>query len=137
MSLVLDASVALAWVYADETTSAILRVFEEVRTNGAWIPALWRWEVANVLQTNVRRERHDADFRDAALANLAWFPIKVDAQSEPEGWLGTLVLADRHGLTVYDAAYLEIAQRKKIALATLDRQLRQAAKREGVQPLGI
>ena len=137
MSIVLDASVALAWVYAGETTNAILQLFEEVKAAGAWIPALWRWEIANVLQTNVRRGRHDANFRDAALANLAWFPIEVDVQCEPEAWLGTLLLADRHGLTVYDAAYLEIAKRKKIALATLDRDLRQAAESEGIELLGV
>jgi predicted nucleic acid-binding protein len=137
MSLVLDASVALAWIYDDETTEAVLKVFEQVKTSGAWIPALWRWEVANVLQLNVRRGRNGTNFRDAALSSLAWFPIQVDAQAEPEAWLSALVLADRYNLTVYDASYLEIAQRRKIPLATLDRQLREAAQREGVVLLGI
>lgn len=137
MSLVLDSSVALAWLYADETTGASLVVFEQVRQSGAWIPALWRWEVANALQMNVRQGRHDADFRDAALSNLAWFPLQVDARAEPEAWLGALQLAERYGLTVYDAAYLEIALRRKIPLASLDRQLRDAAESEGVSLLGM
>jgi predicted nucleic acid-binding protein len=137
MTLVLDSSVTLAWIYADEITDAVHEVFERIKSEGAWIPMLWRWEVANALQMNVRRGRHGADFRDAALSNLAWFPIHVDAQAEPEAWLGALQLAERHALTVYDAAYLEIAQRKKIPLATLDRQLRSAAEGERIELLGI
>lgn len=98
---------------------------------------LWRWEVANALQMNVRRGRHVADFRDAALSNLAWFPIRVDVRAEPEAWLGALQLAERHGLTVYDAAYLEIALRRRLPLATLDRELRAAAAGGGVELLGM
>ena len=137
MSLVLDSSVALAWVYADETTEAILGLFDNVRIHGAWVPGLWRWEIANVLQLNVRRGRHAGDFRDAALASLALLPVKVDAEADRQAWSTTLHLAERHGLTVYDAAYLEIACRRKIALATLDRQLRAAASVEKVQLLGV
>jgi predicted nucleic acid-binding protein len=136
MSLVLDSSVALAWVYADETTDAILRLFDTVRLEGAWVPGLWRWEIANVLQLNVRRGRHSADFRDGALASLALLPVKVDAEADRQAWSATLHLAERHGLTVYDAAYLEIASRRKISLATLDRQLRAAAASEGIQLMG-
>jgi predicted nucleic acid-binding protein len=137
MALVLDSSMALAWVYADEISDPVRGVFDQVKRDGAWIPMLWRWEVANVLQMNVRRGRHGADFRDAALSNLAWFPIRVDARAEPEAWLGTLGLAERHGLTVYDAAYLEISVRRQLPLATLDRQLRDAAAREGVHVSGV
>jgi predicted nucleic acid-binding protein len=137
MSLVLDSSVALAWVYTDETTDAVLNVFQRVKSGEAWIPALWRWEVANVLQMNVRRGRHDPDFRDAALSNLAWFPLHVDTRAEPEAWLGAILLAESYGLTVYDASYLEIAMRRKIPLATLDLQLRGAAKSERVELLGM
>jgi predicted nucleic acid-binding protein len=137
MSLVLDSSVALAWVYADETTDAVLCLFDEIRLHGAWVPGLWRWEIANVLHLNVRRGRHDGDFRDAALASLALLPVKVDAEADRQAWSGALHLAERHGLTVYDAAYLEIAARRKIALATLDRQLRAAATAEKVQMLGL
>jgi predicted nucleic acid-binding protein len=136
MSLILDSSVALAWVYANETTDAILRVFDSVRVDGAWIPGLWRWEIANVLQLNVRRGRHSEDFRDDAVDTLALLPVKVDAEADRQAWSATLHLAERHGLTVYDAAYLEIASRRKIPLATLDRQLRAAATGEGIQLLG-
>jgi predicted nucleic acid-binding protein len=136
MSLVLDSSVALAWIYADETTDAVLRLFDNIRLGGAWVPGLWRWEIANVLQLNVRRGRHAGDFRDGALASLALLPVKVDAEADRQAWTAALHLAERHGLTVYDAAYLEIAARRKIPLATLDRQLQAAAANEGVQLLG-
>jgi predicted nucleic acid-binding protein len=136
MSLALDSSVALAWVYADETTDTLLRLFDDVRLHGAWVPGLWRWEIANVLQMNVRRGRHDGDFRDGALASLALLPVKVDAEADRQAWSATLSLAERHGLTVDDAAYLEIASRRKIPLATLDRQLREAATSDGIQLLG-
>jgi predicted nucleic acid-binding protein len=137
MSLVLDSSVALAWVYADETTDAVLRLFDDVRLQGAWVPGLWRWEIANVLQMNVRRGRHDKDFRDGALASLALLPVKLDAEADRRAWSAALSLAERHGLTVYDAAYLEIAFRRGLPLATLDRELRAAAIGEKVQLLGL
>jgi len=137
MSLVLDSSVALAWIYADETTDAVLGLFDDIRIHGAWVPGLWRWEIANVLQLNVRRGRHSADFRDGALASLALLPARVDAEGDRQAWSDTLRLAERHGITVYDAAYLEIAVRRKIPLATLDRELSAAARAEEIHLLGI
>jgi predicted nucleic acid-binding protein len=137
MNLVLDASITLAWCYQDETTEAIQRSFDIVRTNGAWVPVLWLWDVANVLQMNVRRGRHNSKFRDRALADLALFPIKEDAEAGRQAWSGSLVLAERYGLTVYDAAYLEVALRRRLPLATLDKDLRAAAGAERVQLLGM
>ena len=103
---------------------------------GAWVPAFWRLEVANVLEMNVRRGRHPAAFRDAALADLAALPIAVDAETDRQAWGATLRLAARHRLTLYDAAYLELAQRRGLPLATLDRELRVAGTAEGVILLG-
>lgn len=136
MSLVLDCSITLAWVYSDETTEPIRRVFELLRPSGAWVPGLWRLEVANVLETGVRRKRHDAAFRDATLADLAQLPIQVDAETDQHAWGATLHLAERHQLTLYDAAYLELALRRNLPLATLDEDLRQAANTEKVRLLG-
>ena len=136
MSMVLDSSVALAWIYANETTDAVLLLFDEIRIHGAWVPGLWRWEIANVLQLNVRRGRHTADFRDGALSSLALLPVKVDTEADRQAWGAAIHLADRRRLTVYDASYLEIASRRNIPLATLDRDLRRAAVSEGIQLLG-
>ena len=136
MSLVVDSSATLAWVYGDETTDAICEVFARLTERGAWVPALWRLEVANVLEMGVRRGRHDAAFRDATLADLALFPISVDPETDRQAWGPTVRLAERHRLTLYDAAYLELAQRRGLPLATLNTELRNAASAEGVILLG-
>ena len=137
MSLVLDCSITLAWVYADETNAAVRHVFDLVSQGGAWAPALWRLEVANVLEMSTRRGRHNAAFRDATLADLTHLPIQVDGETDIRAWTETLGLAERHRLTLYDAAYLELAQRRGLPLATLDRDLRRAAGAEKVQVLGF
>jgi predicted nucleic acid-binding protein len=136
VSLVLDSSVALAWVYADETTAAIRHLFELLTDEGAWAPGLWRLEVANILEVGVRRGRHDAAFRDHTIADLAILPIQTDPETDRHAWGATARLAARHRLTLYDASYLELSLRRELPLATLDRELRAAAKKEHVQLLG-
>ena len=136
MSVVIDSSATLAWVYSDETTEAIRHVFDLVSDRGAWVPALWRLEVANILEMGVRRGRTKAVFRDGVLADLALMPISVDPETDRQAWGATARLATRHRLTLYDAAYLELAKRRGLPLATLDRELRAAASSEGVELLG-
>jgi predicted nucleic acid-binding protein len=85
----------------------------------------------------VRRARHDVAFRDATLADLALLPINLDPETDRQAWGATLRLAERHRLTSYDAAYLELAQRLRLPLATLDSDLRAAASDESVPLLGI
>lgn len=137
MSLVLDSSAVLAWIYADETTDAIRRVFERLALEGAWVPGLWRLEVANVLDMGVRRKRNDTAFRDATLADLDLLPIRVDPDTDRQAWGITLRLASRHRLPLYDAAYLELAMRRGLPLATLDTDLRAAAAAEAVDLMGM
>ena len=136
MSLVLDSSATLAWIYGDETTDAIRALFEQVAEEGAVVPALWRLEVANSLTVAMRRSRIDAGFRRAALADLALLDIATDQHTDGHAWNETLRLADHFRLTLYDAAYLELAQRRKLPLATLDRQLRAAAHALSTKTLG-
>jgi predicted nucleic acid-binding protein len=137
VSLVLDSSAILAWFYADKTTPAIRGVVEMLVENGAWVPSLWSLEVANILETGVRRGRNDIAFRDATLADLSLLRISRDPETDKQAWNATLQLAHRHRLTLYDAAYLELAQRRGLPLATLDSDLRAAATAEGVALLGI
>ena len=137
MSLVLDSSITLAWIYSDETTNPVRQAFEMLSQSGAWVPGLWRLEVANVLEMGVRRKRHDAKFRDATLADLAQLPIQVDTETDKNAWGATLRLAERHQLTLYDAAYLELALRRSLPLAALDEDLRRAARAEKLRLLGI
>lgn len=135
MSLVLDSSVALAWVYSEETGDAARRIFEQVRDRGAWVPSLWKLEVANVLEIGIRRGRKNAAFRQATLSDLALLPIQVDPETDRHAWGETMRLAERHRLTLYDAAYLELAQRRGLPLATLDQELRAGAIAEGARVL--
>jgi len=137
MSLVLDSSMILAWVYSEETSPAVNRVLQLVSSDGAWVPSLWRLEVANILEMGVRRRRHNAAFRDTTLADLALLPIALDQDMAAHAWGATLRLAERHQLTLYDAAYLELAKRRGLPLATLDAELRAAAKSEKVTLLGL
>jgi predicted nucleic acid-binding protein len=134
VSLVLDSSATLAWIYADETTEPIRRVFQAVADDGAVVPALWRLEIGNSLTVAVRRGRIDANFRRAALTDLAL--ITTDDLTDVHAWGETLNVADRFQLTVYDAAYLELAQRRTLPLATLDREMGTAAKVLGLRVVG-
>jgi predicted nucleic acid-binding protein len=136
VSLVLDSSATLAWIYSDETTESIRSVFKSVADEGALVPALWRLEVANSLTAAVRRGRIDADFRRASLADLALLDITTDHHTDFHAWSETLSLADRFKLTIYDAAYLELAVRRSLPLATLDSELRTAAAASGLRLLG-
>ena len=136
MSIALDTSATIAWVYAGETSRPVRAVFDQVMESGAWVPGLWRLEIANVLEMGVRRGRHDAAFREVTLADLALLSIQVDPHTNDRAWGATIRLAERHRLTVYDAAYLELALRRGLPLATLDRELRVAATAENVTLLG-
>lgn len=132
MRVVLDSSATLAWIYGDETTEAIRLLYERIADQGALVPTLWRLEVANALTLAVRCGRIDTEFRDAALRDLAVLDIITDRQTDAHAWDGTLHLADAHRLTLYDAAYLELALRYALPLASLDRNLCAAANRAGV-----
>jgi predicted nucleic acid-binding protein len=136
VSVVLDSSVTLAWLYSDELTDPVRQVFDRVTATRAWVPSLWRLEVANSLHMAVRRRRIDAAFRDASLADLALMSIGTDPDTDAFAWSTTLQLAESHALSLYDAAYLELAQRLALPLATLDEELRAAARALGVALLG-
>jgi len=136
MSLVLDCSVALAWLLPDEDSKPAQAVLDRVVASRAWVPTLWRLEMANSLQSAIRRHRIDAAFRDASLADLELLNIQVDPDTAGFAWRDTLRLSDTYGLTVYDAAYLELALRLSLPLASQDAQLRRAATKCDVPLLG-
>lgn len=133
MPFVVDASVTICWLMPDEVhplATAAYRVFD---ADHAVVPWIWWFEVRNVLVANERRGRLDADKSNRALGILRRHPVEFD-RSPDEG--GVLALARRHHLTVYDAAYLEVAQRMGIPLATLDAALADAARAEQVPLIG-
>jgi predicted nucleic acid-binding protein len=135
VSLVLDASLTSSWFYEDERTPVTDAVLDRVAETGAMVPALWRLEIANAFQMAIRRKRIDAAFRDKAIAQLSQMAITADPDTSTYAWTATLQLADRFRITLYDAAYLELAQRSSLPLATLDEELRTAAQALGVAVL--
>jgi predicted nucleic acid-binding protein len=136
VSLVLDPLMALSWYFEDECSPAADALLDRVSEEGAIVPSLWRLEITNGLQIALRRGRINRAFRDRTLAELARMPITVDPDTDSYAWTNTLQLADRFQLTVYDAAYLELAQRRCLPLATLDKTLRAAAGTLGITLLG-
>jgi predicted nucleic acid-binding protein len=111
-------------------------LLDKVAVAGAVVPPLWRLEVANGFQSGIRRKRMDVAYRDASIADLRKLPITVDPDTDAHIWTTTLSLSDRYGLTIYDACYLELAQRRDLPLATLDQELRAAGKALGLALLG-
>jgi predicted nucleic acid-binding protein len=136
VTLVIDSSITLAWCFEDEGADVAVGLLNRVVENGAVVSGLWRLEVANGLQVAVRRGRIDRAYRDATLADLCDLAIEIDAETEARAWTEILHLADRLRLTVYDAAYLELAQRRRLPLATLDKDLVAAGKALGVDVVG-
>ncbi len=132
MSIVLDASMTLAWLFEDEQTDQVLATINHVYMGGASVPPLWRYEVANGLQMAIRRQRITPDYRTRCLDKIDKLPITIDPDGVSEIWSTTIKLADLYRLTVYDAAYLELAQRRRLPLATLDAALSKAARESGV-----
>ena len=137
MSVVIDASLTMTWYFDDETTLATEGVLNHVSEAGAVVPSLWRLEVANAFQSALRRKRISQEYRDKSLAELAEPPITLDADTDTYAWITTLRLAERFDLTIYDAAYLELAQRRSLPLSTLDKELREAAAALDVALLGL
>ena len=137
MTVVIDSSLTLTWFFEDERTDATLALLDRVQQSGAVVPSLWRLEVANALQMGIRRGRIDAAYRDASLLDLSALDIKIDMAGHDFAWSTTLRLAERFRLTLYDAAYLELAQRLGLPLATLDKELRVAAGTLGTPLLGM
>ena len=135
MIAVIDSSIALNWLLHDEHTPESDRFFDFVSDQGAIVPSLWRLEIANALQVAVRRKRIDGVYRDRAIQDLQRLPIEVDSETDAHAWTTTLQLSERHTITVYDAAYLELALRRGVPLATRDRDLARAALESGVTVL--
>jgi predicted nucleic acid-binding protein len=133
MSLVLDASLALSWFFDDEQTEAGLAILEKIIDIGAVVPSLWRLEVANGLQSAIRKGRIDAAYRDNCLNDLAVLKISIDSETDAQAWKATLRLAEAYDLTIYDAAYLELAHRLVLPLASNDQKLQKAAHKLGVR----
>lgn len=125
--VVLDCSAALPWVFAGEAAAATEALLDDLVQGGhAWVPALWPLEIANVMLGAQRRGRIDKAGVEKYLATLKTLEIEVDDDTSSLAWNKILGLGERYGLTAYDAAYLELALRKGLPLASLDKNLRKA-----------
>lgn len=130
MDFVIDASVALSWAFEDEETGETEAVLNRmIQGEQAVVPHLWLWEIANALTFAVRKKRIDSGRRRQFLSTMGKAPLILD-RATPAAVFGRIVeLADDHHLTVYDAAYLELAIRHGLPLATLDQALIRAARK--------
>ena len=130
MPLVVDTSAILALACVDEDAAYAEAVIARVAGDGAVVPTLFWFEIRNALLMGERRGRIVAEQTRAFLADLALLPFEVDDEADEAG---VLDLARRCRLTIYDAAYLELARRRRLALATIDEALIRAAKEAGVE----
>ncbi len=127
--LVVDASVVVAWLFDDENEPRADRVLDRLVEEGALVPQLWHLETRNSLLTAERRGRLSMSGVEERLAALKSLPIRTDVAPDLQG---AFHLARTHGLTIYDALYLELAKRESAMLATLDGALGRTALAEGV-----
>lgn len=130
--MVVDCSMTMAWCFADEQTDHTQALLTRLRTSRAVVPVLWPLEVCNVLLVGERRGRLTQAQVAQFVVLLRSLPITVDEEAPRRVWDQILTLARQYGLTVYDAAYLELALRRGLPLATLDAALQAAAQAAGI-----
>jgi predicted nucleic acid-binding protein len=129
---VLDCSIAVSWCFEDEASDVTDALLDRVRDEGAIVPSLWHLELGNVLIQAERRGRVKSGDVTTRLELIGDLPITTDDETPFRALHEILTLARIEALTTYDAAYLELAMRRGIPLATKDKALRQAAIKTGV-----
>ena len=133
-AFIADASVAIGWVHPGQATTHTAAMLDAI-AEGATVevPALWPLEVANALTVLVRRRRLTESERQTGLGWLRGLPLRIDHEMASLAFSRLSELAVAHGLSLYDAAYLELAQRRKLRLACKDGPLRRAAAHANVR----
>lgn len=129
---VLDNSLVMAWYFEDEANAYTSAVLDSLAENEALVPTIWPLEVANVLLAGERKGRSTEARTSRFVALLEALPIRVDAATPQRAFSGILTLAREQRLSAYDAAYLDLAMREGVPLATQDQELRRAAEACGV-----
>ena len=134
MEWVVDSSIALAWGLPDETSKEADRFLSRISMRSVlWVPALWWYEMANALLMAQRRKRLGEAERIRLMELYRRLPIRTDVMLDSDTVWRLQTLAAEYNLSAYDAAYLELAQRRSLGLATVDRSLRTAAERAGMK----
>lgn len=129
---VLDCSMTLAWFFEDEATAETDKLFQALPQAAVTVPALWHLELANSLNVAIKRKRTDENRITQFVARLLQQRILTDHASSERAIAHLRPLAIKHELSVYDAAYLDLAIRSGLPLATLDSALQKAAKSASV-----
>ena len=137
MSFVLDCSAAGCWCFDDEASRRSDELLVQLKADGAAVPAHWPLEIANILLSAERCGRIRLSTVEERLALLRELPIKVELITIDNTWRQTLGLARANKLTSYDAAYLELALRLRLPLATKDKQLAAASARNKVEIIAV
>jgi predicted nucleic acid-binding protein len=133
VGFVLDASVSACWALDDEEHTIADVALDRSDVEEIVVPSLWWFEIRNILIVAERRKRLTVATTDAFLRSIRRLKLSIDRAPEEKD---VILLARRHGLTVYDSGYLELAMRGGLALATLDKRLAAAAEAEGVRLIG-
>jgi predicted nucleic acid-binding protein len=134
MECVVDSSIALAWALPDETSKEADRFLSRISIRSIlWVPALWWYEMANALLMAQRRKRLGEAEGIRLMELYRKLPIRTDGVLDSDRMWRFQTLAIEYHLSAYDGAYLELAQRRGLGLATVDRNLRLAAQRAGIR----
>jgi predicted nucleic acid-binding protein len=132
----LDVSACMPWCCEDETTAASEEMLEwAMQGSELHVPSLWVWEILNVVAVTVKRRRISADRAKEFLAQLATLNFRIDQPPHVADFPRLHTLASSHELTAYDVAYLDLAKRLSLPLATRDHGLLKAAKAEAIEVL--
>ena len=135
-TFVVDCSIAMTWLFPDEATDKTAELLNRLATETALVPSWWFIEVANVLTIAERKSRISHIQSNAFIADLGKLDIDVDDEGPGRAFSHLLPLCRTHRLTSYDALYLDLAARRHLPLATLDEQMRKAAKKMAIKLLG-
>lgn len=133
---VIESSIVMAWCFQDKATLATNRLLERMVTEAAAVPAWWSLEITDMLALAERKKRITAAQIAQFIALIESFDLEVDDQAPGRAFAQLLPLCRSHELSSYDAAYLDLAMRLQLPLATLDDDLRAAAKALGIEVLG-
>jgi predicted nucleic acid-binding protein len=137
VKIVIDASIALSWCFADERSYQSQKILEKVILNGAVVPNLWHLEVCNSLLIGEIKGRISYENVVEQLNSLEEIPVEVDVQTSTAAWGAVSRIARAHKLTSYDAAYVELAERYSLELATRDKAMIRAATKLNIPVLTV
>ena len=133
---VIDSSVGIGWIHPSQANEMTRRLLEKAKSGTAiYVPALWHLEIANTLLVFVRRKLIAESQRGVGLTLFSQLRIIIDDETNRLAFSAISELAAKYSLSVYDSAYLELARRKSLPLATRDEALKAAAKKSGIKLL--